>query len=140
MKLEILQFLHAELNHLFFNGELEPAVIQSRYNEDEYFEDLDGTEAEILPMLEPWVIRFYCNLEENSDLYLITVLLHEMVHQYCAENEIEDTDDMGHTDQFRAAAEAHGLENDGYKLTAAAEKQILQLLAILEFFARDERK
>ena len=42
----------------------------------------------------------------------ITTLMHEMVHLYCCQNDIQDTSRSGtyHNKRFKQAAEAHGLD------------------------------
>jgi len=124
MTKESLQFWHAELNKLFFNGELEPAIIQCWEIPQEENEEL--IEAQLVPITDPFIIQFYFDIENEDFLYTITVLLHEMVHQYCAEQGIEDINSITdkHTRAFKKAAEEHGLMQGGYFLKEGAKSLI----------------
>lgn len=124
MNLAEMQYWHAKLNYMFFDGQLEPAIIQQK----EKIEDDDGIEARFIDCTDPFIIVFYNDpedREEGLELYTITVLLHEMIHQYCKENEIEDTDEYGvHLEEFREEAARHGLTQNGYRLTDEAKEKI----------------
>lgn len=124
MTLTELQYWHARLNYMFFDGQLEPAIMQRK----EKVEDYDGTEARFIDCTDPFIIEFYYDLEEcgeELELYTLTVLLHEMVHQYCREKEIEDVDEDGvHLEDFREEAARHGLTQDGYRLTDESKEKI----------------
>lgn len=121
-----LQFFHAEFNYIFFEGKLEPAIIKVATRES------DEDEAEFIGMCEPFLIVFYGDISEESlTEYYLTVLLHEMVHQYCRENEIEDiTEDFEHSEEFREEAEEHGLTQDGYILTPWAKETIAKRIEL----------
>lgn len=134
MTIEQLQFFHAELNHMFFDGKLEPALVINPYDEEYYLSYEDDTEADFVGTTDPFIIRFYFDVENHSDLYTVTVLLHEMIHQYCAENGIEDINLGEHTERFRDISILHGLDQGGYKLTADAEAKIETKLAIVRRF------
>lgn len=124
MTKESLQFWHAELNKLFFNGELEPAIIQCWKIPPE--DNENQIEAQLVNITNPFIIQFYFDIENENFLYTITVLLHEMVHQYCAEQGIEDMSIITdkHTRAFKKAAEKHGLIQGGYALNDEAKTLI----------------
>ena len=121
-----LQYWHAELNKMFFNGELEPAIINwFPRNTDE-----DGIYADFFEQTKPFLIQFYIDLHGYIDIFLITILLHEMVHQYCSENHIDDTDGEEHKAIFAEIAEQHGLREKGYALQESALKEIEKRLKV----------
>lgn len=125
-----MQYWHSKFNHMFFENALEPAIIKIYPGVEE---DKEGTQALFMGNLEPFVIAFYYDIS-NAELttYTLTVLLHEMVHQYCAENEIEDIDGFEHSDDFREEAENHGLTMDGYALAAWAQDAINKQIKLLD--------
>lgn len=124
MSLEKLYYFHAFLNHKFFNGKLEAVIIKT-------FDDSDDEMlAKIETELDPFII-FIGNFSiEGDPVFLITVLLHEMIHQYNRQRGIEDVDcDTGkHNASFKRAARNHGLEMGGYRLTDEAMELISKQL------------
>ena len=130
MKLEDLYYFHAFLNQKLFDGKLE-AVIIKRFD-DSNDENDDMILGQIIENLEPFVIFIGDSLLKNDQddpegpIFTITVLLHEMIHQYSTENEIEDVDYYTgeHTEDFKSAAQSHGLTNNGYKMTDETRQMI----------------
>lgn len=115
-QMRFLQRLHATINQEFFKGELQPIKIDVR--------NLNKTpDSDIWAMycrandLEPDRILFAIEFEEYIERQrtqreqaasLFQIMLHEMIHQYCAETGIDDTD---HNEQWQQAAAAHGLHS-----------------------------
>lgn len=126
-----LQYWHSRFNYMFFENALEPAII--RVYTDENIEYDEDTQADFIGALDPFAIRFFFDVSD-SPMFTLTVLLHEMVHQYCRENGIEDIDgeDYSHSDDFREAAEEHGLIMNGYKLAEWAQKAIEEQIALYD--------
>lgn len=113
-KIDLLQQLHDYINRIAFNGQLSAIDIDI-----ETLQDADG-------MFFPNAICRYgkigmktsINTEFIDKLYklpddrqkeeIVICMLHEMIHQYCFENGIDDTN---HNDAFMQAAEKFGLES-----------------------------
>ena len=120
-----LQYWHNKFNQMFFNNELEPAIIKI-FPHDE-FNDY-GIEANFISVTDPFLIQFHYDVSESDNIYTLTVLLHEMVHQHCLENNIEDMDEEDkHTKDFIFEGENHGL-SQGYFLQTQAEERIKEEL------------
>lgn len=118
-----LQYWHSKLNKKLFNNELEVAKIVVR--ESKIAEE-EGTEAEFIEWYGKPYIAFYSLLTEDTiSVYEITILLHEMVHQYCRQTGIVDIDENGkHNSKFKEVAEKHGLDQYGYHLQSDLEEEI----------------
>ena len=113
MKLEELYYFHSFLNYKLFNGKLEPVIFQIF---DDDFECL----AQIETNLDPFIIFIGKSVLPDTDpVFTLTILLHEMVHQYNRQREVEDVEPYTgeHNAVFKRTARSHGLEMDGYKLT-----------------------
>ena len=126
MDLNKLYYFHEWLNVKYFDGKLEAAII--RDSQPCEWEDLT---ARIETETEPFIIWFNSEelKEEGNELYLITVLLHEMVHQYNRELGLLDVDEDGeHLEQFKETAVDHGLIQDGYALDPAVKNSIIDAL------------
>jgi hypothetical protein len=74
---------------------------------------------------------------DRKDKAIVTTLLHEMVHLYCAENGIKDTSRSGtyHNEKYKTAAEAHGLnitknEKYGWHDSTLADPGIMDKLKV----------
>lgn len=121
MELTELYYFHALINRKYFNNELEPVIIREFESEDY---DEDDITAKVETCLEPFVIWFNKeHLEENDELFTITVLFHEMIHQYCTQNGIDDvTPDGTHLEDFVIVASDHGMTHNGYGLSEDVEK------------------
>lgn len=126
----VLQYFHAALNKEIFNNELSPAIIRI----ESCLENEEETTACTYPDYSPCLITFF--LENKNEtfgymvnpVFVITVLLHEMIHQYCHEKGIKDTEEDGtHLPIFEDIACKFGLEMRGYKLSDKT-KQIIQSL------------
>ena len=139
-----LQFFHGEINRLFFNGELEAAII-SIY----YFDDWNIV-ATTFTTTDPFIIAFNKSYIEESEetedeqTYYLTVLTHEMIHQWNAQEGIEDTySDGTHTEDFLQACNGI-LTQDGYELEDHAGKALKDRLRkynlLLSVFGKDEAK
>lgn len=130
-KISVLQYWHEDLNKMFFGGELGPALIVPLNDEDN---ESGENEAVFSPLSEPFLIQFNRRTLVNGDIFedqfsekILTILLHEMVHQYCEENWIESIDDRGnHTSEFADQAAAHGLTSGGYRLSEDARACIVE--------------
>jgi len=134
----ILQYWHSKLNKKLFNNELEVAKIIVRNDEEAVKNAEEGIEARYIDWYGRDYIVFYPytwmaeepetdneTIEVPVSVYDVTVLLHEMVHQYCNQNGIDDIDLNGkHNENFREAAEKHGLTQYGYQLQAGLEDEI----------------
>lgn len=127
MTKEDLTYYHAALNFHFYGGELEPAIF-TLVNFDDTDEDIT---ARFVDCTDPFLIEFNSDFirECNDDIFILTILLHEMAHEYCYLMDICDVDyDGNHTEEFVAAAEEHGLTFSGYKLTDAAHAEIERII------------
>lgn len=121
LDISFFYFWHETLNRIFFDGKLE-AVIFKFYQDEEELAHID-TE------LEPFLIQVNESLLTKDEYFVITVILHEMIHQYSRENCIEDIDEFGeHNENFKHEATNHGLIMNGYKLTRKAKDIISPLL------------
>lgn len=133
MEIDKLYFLHARLNQKLFKGKLEAVIIRTFCD---YEEDI---EAQFESCLDPYVIWFNTRFWEDEfdpldDVYIATILLHEMIHQYNHQRGIEDIDQytVRHNAAFKKAAAAHGMTLDGYNLTPETEKLIQKELEAYE--------
>ena len=129
-----LQYWHAELNRMFFGGQLEPVII--RTIRGTAFSDEEAT-AEFIENTDPFLICFYENDYDNaysSDMYTLTVLLHEMCHQYVRENDLEDND--MHGDVFKQVALDHGMKVNGYALSEEAQERIEARLSAFKVLSK----
>lgn len=119
-QIKFLKRLHKRINKRLFNGELGKVFIDIE-NINKYYED--GYEAaacfrktsDKYPELFPKAILISHEYERDIEslptqkeqiLQLFGLLLHEMIHQYCYENGI---DDGNHNEAWQKAAEEHGL-------------------------------
>jgi len=120
-----LQFWHAELNRLFFNGELEPALVHIDVADEH--DDEEHPLAAFYGRFNPFMITFYYDPIDEDKARTLGVLLHEMTHQYCAEHDIEDMDENGeHSSEFYRIASEHGLIYHGAVLSDEARANLLQ--------------
>lgn len=131
MTLEELYYFHAFLNYKLFKGELEPVAIR-------FFDDnnsQDGTIATILTETDPFIICMDKSLLEGDPVFTITILLHEMIHQYNRQREEEDIDEYTgeHNEIFKQAAEKKGMITGGYGLTAETKNLIEEQLKLFSW-------
>ena len=114
---EALMFFHAMLNQEFFGGKLNPAIVKMapgvRWKEDVH-------KATTYSGRYPTQIVFHTDVSDTEPLKVATVLLHEMVHQYCMENGISEED----SDSFGQEAARHGMTAGGYELTEEARSRL----------------
>ena len=112
-----LQKMHKRLNKSFFNNELNRIVIDFESLDEEGTEKCFGIFLGKHPFSGFETILFSYELEDyitelktqrEQILVLGTVMLHEMIHQYCYENGIDDTD---HGGRWSEVAEKHGLHS-----------------------------
>ena len=125
-KIRFLQRLHNRLNNICFNGELKPVVIDiENLNKDEtnisaiygarwkYNNDIMNEEMQKCIIFSLELIDDVSMQDKQSEQFylLASVLHHEMIHQYCDENGIEDREspDNDHNQSWAKAAEEHGL-------------------------------
>lgn len=133
----MLNRFHNRLNECFFSGELKKVRLDFRnINKSDFRNDALGVfyrpfEGENfldtpLIAIDRDLFDNICNGRDNEKWItcIVSTLLHEMVHQYCYENEIVDVDkDNGkHTEQFANVASEHGLmasrtDNNDYRIT-----------------------
>lgn len=114
-----LRRLHKQLNKDLFDGQLKQISIDienlngHRTKEKAFAEYLTETVPGIIPRkisFDHDFIDYISQLKTQKEQgRLITqVLLHEMIHQYCAENGINDEN---HSDAWQQAAAEHGLHS-----------------------------
>ncbi|MBR4628714.1 MAG: hypothetical protein IKO47_14085 [Ruminococcus sp.] len=132
-KIRALQRLHNRINVELFKGQLSTVSIDiCNLNKGEitdawacYCRESDiGPES--IYFSHEFIDLVAAQDTQRKQIYFLTVvMLHEMVHQYCAHNGI---DDAGHSEEWQRAAAAHGLhsvykagEKQGEHLTGAAE-------------------
>ena len=106
-----LEKMFRALNSRFFDGELPEVVISLKKTAGAYGHFTTG---------KVWKTgeerRYEINISSASlnqeCAFLAGVLVHEMVHEYCAEHGIKDTSNNGvyHNKNFKHIAETHGLE------------------------------
>lgn len=128
-----LQYWHEALNREFFNGGLRPAVIRIAISEE-----LEGSGilAQCIPESTPALILFHYYPDKNNILETITILLHEMIHQYLDEYSklmegigLIDVEKNGkHTQLFSMAAVTHGLNAEGKELLPGAREKISKMI------------
>lgn len=111
-----LKRLHRRLNKRLFGNLLSEKIIlcvgnvggnlAGRFNPLDGF--IDGMQCPIIELSHEFVDEDLSKCRtQKQQIYLLTmVLLHEMIHQYCFENGIDDT---GHNDRFIEEAKKHGL-------------------------------
>lgn len=140
MTIEALYYFHAFLNRELFDGELE-AVIIKRFD-DRTPDNYSGTLSQIETETDPFIIFFASSLFGDDPVFTITVLLHEMIHQYNRQRGIEDIDeDTGeHNGAFKRAAACHGLEMGGYTLTTETENRIKEQLKNYDYMQRHRKE
>lgn len=129
MELTKLYYFHGLINREYFDGRLEPVIFREFVSDDDVV-------AKVETCLEPFIIWFNKeNLEEDDDIFLITVLFHEMIHQYCGEHSIKDVAPDGtHLEVFTDIAIEHGLTHNGYGLSEDVEEFIKKYLERYEEF------
>ena len=134
---ETLMFFHSWLNWKLFDGKLEPAIVRMTpgIQTDDIWNE-DGVEAQAQTELDPFAIVFFYDTSNEDPLYVITQLLHEMIHQHCRENDIHDVgeswyddpeDEGKHLPAFFEEAEKHGLHH-GYHLKDDTKQMIEKML------------
>ena len=121
-----LEKMFRALNNRFFDGELPEVVISLKKTAGAYGHFTTG---------KVWKTgeerRYEINISSASlnqeCAFLAGVLVHEMVHEYCAEHGIKDTSNNGvyHNKNFKHIAETHGLEVEhhpkyGWTITSPA--------------------
>ena len=133
-RIYMLQYFHSKLNEMLFDGKLNSAVIVPHiWLDEENYPTRDITATTVTEYSIPIIAFNVFDLEEDDDMFLITVLLHEMIHQCCSENEIEDIDEEGnHNKCFEEMASHHGLINNGYCLSHEIE-EIIRFVLILSY-------
>lgn len=132
-----LQYFHAALNMELFGGTLEAVIIQVID-----INDVADTQAAYIgdKALKPcsmWFDPLLVNtaIDDDDRMYVLTVLLHEMVHQEIFElflaglyaiEEYEDAD--GHGQIFIEHATAIGMTHNGYGLSDELRSRLLSML------------
>ena len=137
MNAQDLQYFHAALNMEFFGGTLEAVIIQVI--------DIDNTgdtQAAYIgdKALKPCSMWFDPSLvntaiDDDEKIYVLTVLLHEMVHQEIFElflaglytiEEYEGAD--GHGQIFIEHANTIGMTHNGYGLSNELHSRLLSMM------------
>ena len=123
-----LEKMFRALNTRFFDSELPEVVISIKKTAGAYGHFTCG---------KVWQAgderRYEINISSASlnqeCAFLAGVLVHEMVHEYCAEHGIKDTSNNGvyHNRRFKEQAEAHGLivdhhEKYGWTITSPSDE------------------
>ena len=138
MKIEKLYYFHAWFNKRCFGGDLEPAIIKTFSGDETFPDDPYSIEAQTTTYSDPIIIYFNSDLfftdigsdpdeVKNEELCFLTVLLHEMCHQYNAECGVCDVDfDGTHLDAFLEVSEGCGMVKSGYALGQELEKLVLE--------------
>lgn len=136
-QLRILDKLHRRLNRKLFNGELSQIDIRIEHTEDtwaNYRRELGGDQWIVVS--EELIDLVLANRERQLDqVYVLSlVLLHEMIHQYCYEQGLEDEDHEG--DWLREAL-AHGLRyREGHFDPDTESLSPLAFMAINNFYMK----
>lgn len=126
-KMEILTRAWAFLNKIYFDNNLNPINItygnlnkpyrkmdaygifrpeSITFTPDKNLTIMPGIEIDHRVFEDPWECADY---DEDRAYAILMVMLHEMIHQYCFENGIDDGD---HNDNFTKAADEHGLVSE----------------------------
>ena len=125
-RVDYLRRAHEILNNYFFDGKLSTPYI-TICNIDKYGDtDILGLfVSDTSKMVETMFTDKSCAIlfsyrqvdeagkektENAENAHFISTLLHEMIHQYCYENNIKDNDNGIHLKSFADEAENHGLE------------------------------
>lgn len=117
-KISFLHRIHRMLNREIFNNELKDVLIDIRnLNKDPNKERCVAMYCKA-ESYQPERILFDYRFEDNyiassrtqkEQAVLITqIMLHEMIHQYCAQKGIDDT---AHSEAWQQKAEEHGLHS-----------------------------
>lgn len=109
-----LQRLHRRLNRELFNCELRNIKISSHIilSSECLARYIHGNEKigeeERMEFASNWIdpIMKGTPTQKEQMVFITTVLLHEMVHQYCA---LKGIDDSNHNENFKKAAKEHGI-------------------------------
>ena len=136
-RLAFLRQMHEHLNREAFLGALGEIPIDiddiaERYGDAEalavYCSKAYGEDAPKITFGTEFVAALARIPDEQKQLeQLLTVMLHEMVHQYCDENEL---DAFGHDETFRLIADLYGLlevyEDDEPRLHELSDRELLR--------------
>ena len=121
--IEYTKSAHELLNREIFEGELSTPFIDFRNiskADSLYGAFVNDTSKnyETLLVKEPCAILLSHELLneidnskslEEQNAWIVSTLLHEMIHQFCHKNNIVDVEDGLHNESFANAAEEHGL-------------------------------
>ena len=128
-----LEKMFRALNNRFFDGKLPEVVISLKKTAGVYGHFTTG---------KVWKTgeerRYEINISSASlnqeCAFLAGVLVHEMVHEYCAEHGIKDTSNNGvyHNKNFRHIAETHGLEVEHHPKYGWQDFQMVESLNLLD--------
>lgn len=140
MTLEKLYYFHSFLNYKLFKGKLEAVIIKIFDDNDESNED--GVLAQVVKNVDPFIIFIGESLLESDPVFTMTVLLHEMIHQYNQQRGVEDIDERTgkHNSIFKRTAESHGLELNGYRLKAETRDMIENQLKHYDYMMEVSKK
>ena len=124
-----LQYFHAYFNSVLFDNQLSPVYIRIDQPKDEDVEDT--VLAAFFEKYDPYLIVIYDDPDDKAYLankvFILCVLLHEMVHQYCHQNEIQDMDNGHHTELFYDECKKHGMK-DGYSFSQSTKEITTDML------------
>lgn len=115
---EMLEQSYNILNSRYFDNTLERVIIEIKSNVDKPYKaslckniwNMNGKQYRGIVINAKYL---------NSNIeYILGLLMHEMIHLYCQENNIVDAIDDYHTEEFKREAELRGLtvtkQNDAY--------------------------
>ena len=124
------QRLHRKLNKELFDGKLSDLEIDIRningYRDEDAFACYHHHSILFSHEFFEYVVKQ--ETQKKQAECIVQVLVHEMIHQYCHENGI---DDSNHSEEWQRAAEEHGLHSvyhDGVMVEERG-KTILALIA-----------
>lgn len=114
-KMQMLKNLHTLLNQSFFDGKLNSVhldVVSLNDNSNMIYEGVFRVDAVLGECIEfSYEFEELLRIKENQLYFLTIIMLHEMIHQYCYENSI---DDAGHNVKWLEVAKQHGLIRDQF--------------------------
>lgn len=118
-----LQFWHAELNNLFFEGLLSTALVKKIP-----VKGMQDTGFYIAGNTSPIMLQYYMDMEKQEPFTALEMLHNAMVDQFCVEhNMIGRFPDGSVTSNYKDIARRTGKDKNGL-YTAESKKRIIKLL------------
>ena len=137
MTLKELYYYHETINRLYFNGSLEAVIIKTKTDnyDDPITASTETTSDPFIIWIDKDILRTSTSISDK--LFVLTVLFHEMIHQYNAENCVEDTDDSGeHLQEFVDSSYEHGMLQNGYALSDKVRDTLISYIRKYEIVNR----